>query len=54
LIEIKGEIEENYKFNGQLKAKFKKSETNNQNKKALKFGAEIEVCQGPNCIKSKV
>ena len=33
LIEINSEIEENWKFNGQLKAKLKKSKTKNQNEK---------------------
>jgi hypothetical protein len=46
LIEIMGEIEENLKFNGQLRVKLHKSKTNTKMKKALESGAEIEVCQG--------
>jgi hypothetical protein len=53
LAEIKGEIEVIWKFNGQLGAKLKKSNTKNQNKKALKSVADIEVLQGQNCIKLK-
>ena len=34
LIEIMGEIEENLKFNGQLRVKLHKSKTNDQNEKS--------------------
>jgi hypothetical protein len=35
LIEIKGEIEKNWKFNGQLMVNFHKSKIKDQNKKGI-------------------
>jgi hypothetical protein len=46
LIEIRGEIEENLKFNCQLEAKLKKSKIKAHNEKALKYEVKIEVFQG--------
>jgi hypothetical protein len=43
LIEIRGEIEEIRKFNGKLRVNLYKSKTKNQNEKALKFKAGIEI-----------
>jgi hypothetical protein len=37
LAEIRSEIEEIWKFNGQLRAKLKKSKTNDQNKKGVEI-----------------
>jgi hypothetical protein len=42
LLEIRGEIEENWKFNGQVKVELHKSKTKDKNIK----DAEIEVFQG--------
>jgi hypothetical protein len=42
-----GEIEENWKFNGQLRVKLLKSKTKDQKKKkTLKFKADIKVRHG--------
>jgi hypothetical protein len=47
LTEIRGEIEEIWKFKGQLDVKLKKFKTKDQNKKkVLKSRAYIEVHQG--------
>jgi hypothetical protein len=43
LIEIRGEIEDNWKFNGQLKVNLHKSKINDQNEKVLKSRVNIEV-----------
>jgi hypothetical protein len=43
LIEIRGEIEDNWKFNGQLKVNLHKSKINDQNGKVLKSRVNIEV-----------
>jgi hypothetical protein len=37
LVEIRGEIGEIIKFNGQLRVKLKKSETNDQNEKSVEI-----------------
>jgi hypothetical protein len=37
LVEIRGEIGEIRKFNGQLRVKLKKSETNDQNEKSVEI-----------------
>ena len=37
LLKIKDEIEENWKFNGQLRVKLHKSKTNDQNEKVIEI-----------------
>jgi hypothetical protein len=43
LVKDKGEIEEKIKFNSQLRVNLHKSKINDQNEKALKFRADVEV-----------
>ena len=54
LIEIKGEIKENWKFNGQLSVNCINPIPMTNVKKTLKFGVDIKVRQGQNCIKLEV
>jgi hypothetical protein len=50
-MKIRGEIEENLKFNGQLMVKLHKSKTKDQIERTMKFRVDIEIRQGQNSIK---